>query len=1182
MKQESNDIIPSPNDQQQDILRKIPATMPKKKTPRQSNPAITHQHTPTSTPAVTPKPTTLLPSHSTINHRPVTSCTHCRQHKIKCDAIQNFPSPCSRCLKYDLHCEIDPQFKPKKGSQIQFMRKELDELKVKVNYLLSYESAFTKSLMSSEFGRDILTKLGSDNNNNNIINNNNNTSEIVKAEQSSTSGNEISAPFRTPSVVIPAKSTTSLSFSASSSSSSPQQEQQQQQQQRQLSSQPESEDNTAVAKKFAVKTFLVHEPQSTQSTQTTADNTAAAVAIGTPINIGSVDNRTTKSDIEGGSITTTPSTTTTTGQPTQTISNTTTFNSSKQSDNVVVATTTIDPMAPPSYSNIDEFVIGDVRISLQKATELHRTFTRDYLPYFPIMFTNSVTELYSQSPLLFWTVMLTACLSDEEPTMYTKLSSLIKQLAIESCWIRTPRSTHISQALLLLCIWPLPGKKVLDDCSYRFVSLARSLSYQLGLHRGKFIMEFTTSQTSMPNAEKWRTRTWLGIFFAENCWASILGLPPTCTADYLVNLAISNNNNNNDDNDNNNGSGMDKQSQQTRQHLSSDDTTTANDDTDNDKSDKNNSNDNDTCSVPKNFHRLLCLSSFQLKLCTRLGSNASAPDGLMDTEQRGFYLRKFDNELDQLNAKLDFENCDDLVHIYYLYVRLMICCFAFLPETPLECQSMFVLKAYSAATKVVTLMSKVLTTHQLISLPIYVRQSATFSSFILFKLQLTDMLPGTYFNSVRQSIVTVHRLFRNQLTAWATVDNDISRTASTLERLNLVLVTHPEIFIEKPGIISRMRSHLTGSLFYDLVWCIHEAKRRETDPKYNEEVKRRNENGNQNENQSQTGKKPIKRKLYPLPLYSHITRDYFKMVSKTTPGGTTVTTLVPTEDALEQAKETAVQREETDTVDMRINGIPLSMLDETGSVKTDASPYSAVSSSSAGTNASTVKPAPITNTDVPYYPLSQSDFGALQTSSNFNINDFNNLGNIAFNYNNLMNGNTTANTTSQYNQSASKRQQQTPSLQKPTKRRRNNLHSLFNYTSNVLDPMDLQTSDFFSAIITNNTNANATAGRSSISNGHTNKSNNSHENYMDFNALFGMDLGSVPPPATSYGTGTVQTTVKGNTNPNSMTKSVTKKPVRGAGKMGINANRFNDFYQQQSAGWTEGNDDFLGLFGTDM
>ena len=1168
MKQETNGITQTPNDQQQqqqDILRKTPASIPKKKTPRQLNPANTP----------TPKPTSLLPSQPTINHRPVTSCTHCRQHKIKCDAVQNFPSPCSRCLKYDLHCEVDPQFKPKKGSQIQFMRKELDELKVKVNYLLSYESAFTKSLMSSEFGRDILKRLGNNTGNSditNIINNSgNSTSEVIKTEpgSTSTSGNEISAPFRTPSMVIPAKSTASLS-------PSPQQEQPQQ----------ESGDNLNVTKKFAVKTFLVHEPQ---STQTTTDNTVATVAVGTPINVGSVDNKTTTNDVEDRSklaIATPPSssssiatTSTTTGQPTQTNADTTT-----QSDNVVVATTTIDPILPPSYSNIDEFVIGDVRISLQKATELHKTFTKDYLPYFPIMFTNSVTELYSQSPLLFWTVMLTACLSDEEPTMYTKLSSLIKQLAIESCWIRTPRSTHISQALLLLCIWPLPGKKVLDDCSYRFVSLARSLSYQLGLHRGKFIMEFTASQTSMPNAEKWRTRTWLGIFFAENCWASILGLPPTCTADYLVNLAISNNNNNKS-----NG-GMDVESQQIRQHLGNDGTTTNDDNDKNNKNNNDNNNDNDTCFVPKNFHRLLCLSSFQLKLCTGLGSNASAPDGLMDTKERGFYLRKFDNELDQLNTKLDFENCDELVHIYYLYVRLMICCFAFLPETPLECQSMFVLKAYSAATKVVTLMSKVLTTHQLISLPIYVRQSATFSSFILFKLQLTDMLPGTYFNSVRQSIVTVHRLFRNQLTAWATVDNDISRTASTLERLNLVLVTHPEIFIEKPGIISRMRSHLTGSLFYDLVWCIHEAKRRETDPKYNEEVKKRNEaenqNQNQNQKQSQKSKKPPKRKLYPLPLYSHITKDYFKMVSRTTPGGTTVTTLVPTEDALEHAKETATQREEMDTVDMRINGIPLSMLDETGSVKTDASPYSVVSSSSAGTNASAVKSTPATNTGVPYYPLSQSDFGALQTSSNFNINDFNNLGNIAFNYNNLMNSNgntgTNTNAVSQYNQSTSKRQQ-TPSLQKPAKRRRNNLHSLFNYTSNVLDPMDLQTSDFFSAIITNNTNTGA--GRSGASNGNTNKSGNNsngNESYMDFNALFGMDLSSVPSSAINYGTGTVQTTVKGNTNPNSMAKTVTKKLGRNTSKMGTNADQFNDFYQQQSAGWTEGNDDFLGLFGTDM
>lgn len=223
----------------------------------------------------------------------------------------------------------------------------------------------------------------------------------------------------------------------------------------------------------------------------------------------------------------------------------------------------------------------------------------------------------------------------------------------------------------------------------------------------------------------------------------------------------------------------------------------------------------------------------------------------------------------------------------------------------------------------ITLLTKLLETQQLIELPIYIRHSVTYAALILFKLYLTPLLLDKYVDSARQSIVTVHRLFRNQLTAWATsVENDISRTASVLEKLNFVLVTHPEVFIEEEGIVSRMRSHLTGTLFYDLVWCVHEARRRQMDPNYDaESAKRNKEKGLKN-----------KRKLYPLPFYNQISKEDFETITQTTPGGTTVTTLVPTKNAIKQAKQLAKSQGDVKGPITHINGIPISMLDETGSV----------------------------------------------------------------------------------------------------------------------------------------------------------------------------------------------------------------------------------------------------------
>ncbi|AET39707.1 Sef1p Ecym_4686 [Eremothecium cymbalariae DBVPG len=758
-----------------------------------------------------------LQGSSSSGHRPVTSCTHCRQHKIKCNASENYPSSCSRCERMGLRCEIDPQFRPKKGSQLQNLKNEIEELKTKLEFLLRSEGILSSAMRNSELGRQIL--------------------HVIKQQDSPQQSTGISVQTYLASEPELLKSESSLKSSANTPSGS----------------HSNASVDIARSKSNGVTPLLNDSAPANSNKDALPPVLQMALKYHTSAHNTPMD---------------TPS------------SHTTPMLSPDVKKPVVVTTNTMS-LLPSSYANIDEFVLGYVHLSIDKAKELHRIFVTKYLPYFPIMTSESVTELYSQSQLLFWTVMLTSCLSDPEPTLYNSLASLIKQLAIETCWIRTPRSTHISQALLILCNWPLPNQKVLDDCSYRFVGLAKSLSFQLGLHRGEFMSEFTRTQTLMPDAEKWRTRTWLGIFFMEQCWSSILGLPSTSQTDYFIERARL-------------GEFKD---------------------------------------LPVRFRQLICLAHFQAKLSSVMGSSIVSPDGLMDARDRAGSLAILERELLRLHAKLKFDS-DPVVEMYYLYAKLMICCFAFLPETPPEDQTQYVTEAYLTATRIITLLTKTLENQQLIELPIYVRQSATYAALILFKLHLTPYLLDKYVDSARQSIVTLHRLYRNQLTAWATsVENDISRTASVLEKLNFVLVTQPEVFVEEEGIISRMRSHLTGTLFYDLVYCVHEARRRQMDGDYNEKT---NKNGSESNKTVGESKSKLSIKLFPLPFYNQISKEDFETITQTTPGGTTVTTLVPTKNAIKQAKKLQIsQGGQKGQPITSINGIPLSMLDATGSVNMD-------------------------------------------------------------------------------------------------------------------------------------------------------------------------------------------------------------------------------------------------------
>lgn len=634
----------------------------------------------------------VTPNTVTTNHRPVTSCTHCRQQKIKCNALENQPKPCTRCGKLNLICNIDPNFKPKKGSQLQKLKDEIQQLKKQItnlNNLITYDNGLQTSI-------DINEKL---------------------------------------------------------------------------------------------------------------------------------------------------------------------------------------------------FKINDFNLSFNKANFLLINFNNKFLKFLPIIDNyQSPQQLFLQSKLLFWAIILTSHLSySNDPSDYIKLSNLVKLLITRNCYLNTPRSTHISQALLILSNWPLPNSKVLDDLSYRFLNLSKSLSFQLGLHRSpEFIQEFSRNQKKLDNADYWRSKTWLGVFFQDLLWSSILGLPPCNDINYIlidnINLSF----------------------------------------------------DNNTSSSDIRFTKLLNLAKFQLLIFKKCGNNQNQPDGLLNLENERNstllnLLNKFNSLQDLLNSSKTPDNDDIVIKIYTLYVKLMICCYAFFPidshssssSTPTtqpslsssssssssnDFQKRFILIAYHCATEIVTLITKLTESFSLIELPIYMRQSCSFAAWILFKLQFTTLLPEYFFNSTRQSIVTIHRLYRNQYFDWKiNVENDISRTASILEKLNFVLITHPEIFVNGNSkdnnnnnnfLINKMRSHLTNSIFYDLVWCIHEAKRREKLKEKTSNSNQSNNNDSSSINNKNLNDNPLYRRSYPLPLYYQLSKENFDIKTVTSSNGTTITKLIPTKQAM--------------------------------------------------------------------------------------------------------------------------------------------------------------------------------------------------------------------------------------------------------------------------------------------
>ena len=101
----------------------------------------------------------LNPKKNSTGHRPVTSCTHCRQHKIKCNALETLPQPCARCLKMNLVCEVNPDFKPQKGSQLTILKNNINDLKMKLNYLVRNEGIIANCIKVNKESDELLSKL---------------------------------------------------------------------------------------------------------------------------------------------------------------------------------------------------------------------------------------------------------------------------------------------------------------------------------------------------------------------------------------------------------------------------------------------------------------------------------------------------------------------------------------------------------------------------------------------------------------------------------------------------------------------------------------------------------------------------------------------------------------------------------------------------------------------------------------------------------------------------------------------------------------------------------------------------------------------------------------------------------------------------------------------------------------
>ncbi|EED14748.1 conserved hypothetical protein [Talaromyces stipitatus ATCC 10500] len=161
-----------------------------------------------------------------------------------------------------------------------------------------------------------------------------------------------------------------------------------------------------------------------------------------------------------------------------------------------------------------------------------RQYYRYYHPICPILPPSSSFIAHSdESPLLFWTVILTAIRDKTElRALFSTLAEEVSSMAYD-CIQPKNANLHAVQALLLLCYWSLPFEKLPTDPSLSFVNMATQICYRMGLHRPGFVVEFdrVTAVHNHPNIP--RQLAWVFCFASNVSVNGQFGLPPTARLD---------------------------------------------------------------------------------------------------------------------------------------------------------------------------------------------------------------------------------------------------------------------------------------------------------------------------------------------------------------------------------------------------------------------------------------------------------------------------------------------------------------------------------------------------------------------------------------------------------------------------------------------------------------------------
>ncbi|PHH52936.1 putative transcription factor SEF1 [Ceratocystis fimbriata CBS 114723] len=149
-------------------------------------------------------------------------------------------------------------------------------------------------------------------------------------------------------------------------------------------------------------------------------------------------------------------------------------------------------------------------------------------PYFPIIRSRDPDQTYTDSPLLFWTIL--CIVSRRYARSATTFEFLIEALPREIWPVLCSHLVPVASinALLLLSMWSLPTERLLSDPALTYASIAVSASLVVGLHTMKGgHAHFCFGPRKMDVSDEEAAYSWAGCNIVGQRVSSINGCPPS-------------------------------------------------------------------------------------------------------------------------------------------------------------------------------------------------------------------------------------------------------------------------------------------------------------------------------------------------------------------------------------------------------------------------------------------------------------------------------------------------------------------------------------------------------------------------------------------------------------------------------------------------------------------------------